>query len=109
MPAKPGSLIQTHEGVRRLLNDELAKGLGVPKTWLGDRYPSGKAVANTVSLHLFEGLTSSFVVPERLAEAGEGPSHGPEPPSPVPQESLSIGSPRIWPYETPGPLIEEGL
>jgi hypothetical protein len=67
MPAKPGSFIRTRKGIRGLLNDELAKGLGVPKSWLGDFYPSGKAVASTVPLHLLKSLTSSFVYPNTTA------------------------------------------
>jgi hypothetical protein len=42
MPYIPGSLIETSRGVRRVLNDEIARGLGVPKTWLGEVYPSGQ-------------------------------------------------------------------
>jgi hypothetical protein len=52
MPTRPGSLIVTLQGARRLLNDELAKGLGTPKGWLGDRYPGGRAVTSTVALHI---------------------------------------------------------
>jgi hypothetical protein len=32
MPARPGSFIRTVRGMYRLLHDELAKGLGAPKT-----------------------------------------------------------------------------
>ncbi len=41
MPSRLGAAIQTRDGVRRLLPDELAKGLGVPAEW-GDlkAYPS---------------------------------------------------------------------
>jgi hypothetical protein len=44
MPARLGSFIRTDQGMRRLLHDELAKGLGAPKTWLGDWYPEGGAL-----------------------------------------------------------------
>jgi hypothetical protein len=34
MPAHAGSYIRTKKGIRRLLYDELAEGLGIPSTWL---------------------------------------------------------------------------
>jgi hypothetical protein len=127
MPAKPGSWISTSKGVRRLLNDEIAKGLGVPKAWLGEIYPSSKAVANTISLHLLEGLTSSFVVDEPTVTAE--PPTGLPPPAQEPQKLSSfqwtppdLTKDQAWyrecvadlmqaslVYESPGLLIEEGL
>jgi len=33
MPSRVGGIIETSEGPRHLLHDELAKGLGAPKDW----------------------------------------------------------------------------
>lgn len=33
MPCRPGSWIETSKGRRRLLNEEIGRGLGIPKTW----------------------------------------------------------------------------
>jgi hypothetical protein len=57
MRARPGSFIQTDRGTRRLLHDELAKGLGAPKNWIGDRYPDGRTLQPTVALHILENLS----------------------------------------------------
>jgi hypothetical protein len=71
MPSQPGSIICTSKGVRRLLNDELAKGLGVPKMWLQDTYPNGRSVRNIVALHVLEALMPLLI---RITE------HAPLPP-----------------------------
>jgi hypothetical protein len=42
MPAHAGSYIQTKKGIRRMLHDELAKGLGVSSSWLDKQYPDGR-------------------------------------------------------------------
>ena len=69
MPWRPGSVIQTRKGIWRLLHDELAKGLGVPKTWLQDHYPSGRIVEDTVALHLLEGLSPLLIrSPNRISQ-----------------------------------------
>jgi hypothetical protein len=60
MPGQPGSYIQTKQGTRRLLHDELCNGLGVPKSWVCD-YPDGRLVQRTVALHLLEYLTPKLV------------------------------------------------
>jgi hypothetical protein len=54
MPPIAGSFINTPKGIRRLLNDELAKGLGMPKTWLEDNYPDGASLKTTVALHILK-------------------------------------------------------
>jgi hypothetical protein len=62
MPSNPGAWIRTPTGTRRLLNDELAKGLGAPKAWwLHDRYPTTKATRATVALHILEALSPMLV------------------------------------------------
>jgi hypothetical protein len=33
MPNKPGAVIRTEKGIRRLKDEELARGLGLPKSW----------------------------------------------------------------------------
>jgi hypothetical protein len=60
MPFIPGSLISTPRGTRRLMNDEIARGLGVPKKWLGEVYPTGRLIRRTVALHIFRGSGPSF-------------------------------------------------
>jgi hypothetical protein len=67
MPFIPGSLISTPRGTRRLLNDEIARGLGVPKKWLEEVYPTGQLVRRAVALHIFRGSWSSL---------DEGPKYG---------------------------------
>jgi hypothetical protein len=62
MPAWPGRLIETPKGVRRILNDEVALGQGVPKSWLSDHYPRGSTVRKTVALHLLEYLSGWLVM-----------------------------------------------
>jgi hypothetical protein len=61
MPAGPGRSIETQKGVRRLLNDELARGPGTPKSWLGAHYPRGSVVRKTVAVHLLEYLSDRLV------------------------------------------------
>jgi hypothetical protein len=60
IPAQAGSLIWTKRGTRRLLNNELAKGLGIPKVWMADQYPPGWLVHDTVDVHLLEYLTTDL-------------------------------------------------
>jgi hypothetical protein len=128
MPHKPGSFINTHRGVQRLLNDELAKGLGVPKAWLSDIYPSGKSVANTVSLHLLEGLTPSLVSQEQKSTAEpttceeSWPEYTTYDESTIQWHPPDLTEGHAWhreclegllqaalEYDSPGPLIEEGM
>ena len=33
MPETPGRWIRTEKGIRRLLTEEVARGLGIPKSW----------------------------------------------------------------------------
>jgi hypothetical protein len=73
MPAQPGALIRMDRGVRRLLHDELATGLGLPKSWRKE-YPTGHLVRKTVPLHLFEYLTPLLLQPQ----SPSGPSKLPE-------------------------------
>jgi hypothetical protein len=130
MPPIAGSFIQTPKGVRRLLNDELAKGLGMPKTWLEDHYPDGASLRTTVALHILESLTPLLV----HAQGGPVAANlqDPEVPNfvrePIPNdESFEWRPPDLSPsapwykarvldliracclYPTPGPMIEEGL
>jgi hypothetical protein len=130
MPARPGSFIVTLQGTRRLFNDELAKGLGTPKVWLGDRYPEGRVVTSTVALHILEGLSPALLKESLQASSGRVGleptiSHAPSTePAHMPfvwkPPDLSHGSPwykaRVQDlltaclcYEDPRPLIEEGL
>ena len=71
MPAFAGSYIQTTKGIRRLLHDELSKGLGVPSTWLDNIYPKGNLVEQTVGVHMFEYLTSALHEPTKAIEVEE--------------------------------------
>jgi hypothetical protein len=130
MPARPGCPIVTLQGTRRLRNDELAKGLGTPKGWVAERYPDGRVLTSTVSLHILEGLSpallkESLQVPSTPLELDSLPAQPPKPdPVPVPfvwkPPDLSHGSPwyrarvddllaACLCYKNPGPLMEEGL
>jgi hypothetical protein len=61
MPACPGRVIETPKGRRRLLNDELARGQGTPKSWLGAAYPRFESVRKTVPVHILEYLSALLV------------------------------------------------
>jgi hypothetical protein len=63
MPAWPGDLIETVKGVRRLLNDELAKGQGMPNTWTRDQYPPSDLVRRTPAVHILEFLSEGLTNP----------------------------------------------
>jgi hypothetical protein len=128
MPAWPGSLIETQRGVRRLLNDELARGQGTPKAWLGEHYPRGSVVRKTVAVHLFEYLSDLIVagdaeIPpliERPDDDSTEATNFDEPPFSWVPPDLSPTS--DWTrdraynlvqaalqYEEPGPIIEDGM
>jgi hypothetical protein len=130
MHARPGSFIRTVRGMRRLLHDELAKGLGAPKTWIGDCYPDGGTLQHTVTLHILESL-SPLLHTEDIGACPDpqDPDHPAyfvsEPPPNA--EAFDWRPPDLSPqgawykarvadllyacclYPDPGPLIEEGL
>jgi hypothetical protein len=55
MPARVGQWIETPLGYRRILGDELAKGLGVPKdTFLSPTRVPPRLVNNLVGVHLWD-------------------------------------------------------
>ena len=66
MPARVGAWIQTERGVRKLLVDELAKGLGIPKSWGGnpELVPSN-LVTNLTSVHIWESLAPIVAAVQR--------------------------------------------
>jgi hypothetical protein len=45
-----------------MLNEELARGQGVPKDWLGESYPRSESVMKTVAVHILEYLSDILVV-----------------------------------------------
>lgn len=62
VPAQRGALIRTDRGVQRLLNDELARGLGAPKEWkIEETTASAEDLWRSASLFHFEHLSASFV------------------------------------------------
>ena len=68
MPPKVGSIIQTEKGTRRLTQEELARGLGIPK---GEETGLGvKSLHRSSSLFHWEYLSRSL---ERLQELDEPP------------------------------------
>jgi hypothetical protein len=69
MPPKAGTMIATSKGPRRLLNDELAKGLGVPSKWLRGIYPEGHVLGETVPVHIFEYLSAALSSSEEKPQA----------------------------------------
>jgi hypothetical protein len=129
MPSTAGSFIHTPKGTRRLLNDELAKGLGMPKTWLEDQYPDGSSLKTTVALHILESLTP-VLVREGIPHAAISPDRdvpnfvSDPPPN---EDSFEWRPPNLSPsapwykarvldliracclYPCPGPMIKEGL
>jgi hypothetical protein len=67
MPSYPGAVIQTQSGRRQLLNDELARGMGAPKEWVQEWYPTSGTLKQTISLHLLEYLTPILLQPNDSA------------------------------------------
>jgi hypothetical protein len=63
VPSYPGAFIVTQNGRRRLLNDELARGMGAPKEWVEEWHPASATLKQTISLHLLECLTPILVQP----------------------------------------------
>jgi hypothetical protein len=126
MPARPGSFIRTDRGMRRLLHDELAKGLGTPKIWIGDCYRNGGTLQHTVALHILESLSPLLYTEDVGASLNPQDPHNPayfvsEPP-PKNAAAFDWRPPDLSPqgawykarvedllYPDPGPLIEEGL
>jgi hypothetical protein len=128
MPAWPGSWIDTPRGVRRLLNDELSKGQGTPKAWLGEHYPHGSVVRKTVAVHILEYLSDTLVqnspvvqiTPEMLeprpdcVDAAEEVPFSWVPPDLSPTSDWTKD--RVYnliqaaiQYDEPGPIIEESM
>jgi hypothetical protein len=62
MPASVGAWIDTPLGIRKLLPEELAKGLGVPSGWmLPSKEIPGRFLNNLVGNHIWEALGTSLV------------------------------------------------
>jgi hypothetical protein len=130
MPFIPGSWIGTPRGVRRILNDEIARGLGILKTWLEGVYPLGSLISRTVALHIFEAL-GPLLTRGRSVKTTDGKQHetlnlafsSPDAAS----KQYSWKPPDLSPasawtkarvenllsaallFQDPGPIIEEGL
>ena len=88
MPHTYGRWIHTPRGYRRLHADELARGLGIPKSWFSSsgRVPSS-AVAQLIGIHLWEGI-SAGLRPLLTASPDPTPSTSPPSiPSPISEES----------------------
>jgi hypothetical protein len=66
MPARPGSFIVTAQGTRRLLNDELAKGLGTPNT-ANKNYPIRNPRRTQIVLSGFQ-LFFYFAAPVKVQD-----------------------------------------
>jgi hypothetical protein len=128
MPPWPGHLIDTPKGVRRLLNDELTRGLGTPKAWLGDIYPRSETVRQTVPVHLLEYLSDVMVTTsndvqwnattwDKVTTIPDVPVNAPfswNPPNLEPtsdwtrQRAYNLIQAALL-YEDPGKLINEGM
>jgi hypothetical protein len=132
MPAWPGRVIETPRGVRRLLNDELARGQGAPKSWLADTYPRSETVRITVAVHLLEYLSELMSTapptkkpssndtrddignPFEPPEDDEHPPFSWNPPDLAPrsawtrERTFSLIQAALK-YDDPGALIEEGM
>jgi hypothetical protein len=128
MPAWPGKIIDTARGLSRLLNDELARGQGAPKAWLGATYPRPETVRMTVPVHILEYLSHVLVsdtasVEEPTTSPDAGPSMtADDEHTPFSWQPPDIGPLLSWTkartynlvqaairYQNPGSLIEEGL
>jgi hypothetical protein len=128
MPAWPGSLISTPRGTRKLLNAELAQGLGTPKPWLGDVYPQSGTVRRTPAVHILEYVGLFLVKQEPARVRTVDPDHPLEETlSQINRLPFSWKPPDLGPssdwtrqrvfnlieaalhYENPGLLIERGL
>jgi hypothetical protein len=58
MPSYPGPVYKpAQNGRRKLLNDELARGMGAPKEWVTEWYLTSATLKQTISLHLLKYLT----------------------------------------------------
>jgi hypothetical protein len=76
MPPRLGTAIQTQQGVRRLLPDELAKGLGVPAEW-GDLTAYPGSLLNTLTgIHTREAIGRA--ISPLFEESTEGPTSPPD-------------------------------
>jgi hypothetical protein len=128
MPFRPGSFIETTRGTRRLLNDKLAKGLGIPKAWLEGIYPHTKTIWRTPAVHLLEYIGQLLQIEELSLPTNPGTSHRPAeapPPNwypPFTWKPPDMGPTSNWtrervfnliracvPYENPGVMIANGL
>lgn len=134
MPHQIGALLRTEKGVRRLLPEELARGLGIPKDQSSSFTKSLKLLGRTTSVFHWEYLGSSLerlfaVVPNHSAGSDAMKAASMKPSShlhPLHSEfewsppDLTEGQP--WycervrnlkraasTYDTPGPIIQEGF
>jgi hypothetical protein len=103
MPSYPGAWIKTERGHRRLLMEETARGLGVPKEWqLDSDKLSGGTLQRTTSLFHWEFLAASFLpsiarhTPIAVPATGDPTSTDTE-----------VDSPRI-PFDWRPPSLAEG-
>lgn len=95
MPDQPGSLLSTERGIRRLLPEEIARGLGFPKE-LG-LTPSASTITRTTSVFHWEFLSESFdrldgPRPEDLSAAKEALKRDPTSVT----ESIDEEEPYTW-------------
>jgi hypothetical protein len=112
------------------LNDEIARGLGIPKKWLEGVYPSGLLITRTVVLHIFKALgpllTRGQGVKTTANKQHETPTLVFSSPSAA-SKQYSWKPPDLSPasawtkarvenlvsaallFQDPGPIIEEGL
>jgi hypothetical protein len=129
MPAWPGSLIDTVKGVRRILNDELAKGQGMPTGWTGGQYPASNTTRRTPAVHILEYLSGALTSPPAAQVLEPTDDDDAESiPDLIPRhETFTWKPPDLSPtsawtlervqhlimacleYENPGPMIEQGL
>ena len=60
MPDRSGRWIETDKGYRRLHPDELAKGLGVPKTWISEPTRGGPFDGSLIDQGKFEKMLEDY-------------------------------------------------
>jgi hypothetical protein len=104
MPCCPGAWIQTERGHRRLLFEETAQGLGVPKEWkLEPRKLTKSSLSRTTSLFHWEYLTES------LLPCTVEPTHQRGTPVlSIDTDSEAVQDPHRTPFEWHPPSLVEG-
>jgi hypothetical protein len=100
LPPWAGSWIQTTKGVRRLLADELARGIGIPKSWGDLEALPGGLISNVTSLHIWESIAPT--VAALNLHLNDSPTLAPQQfVDPAPSDSVFESEAVEWTWEVP--------